>query len=62
VGPPVVVEAHPLCVGTRGAYSSDREHVFHAMMNGARWKVLEFQFLRQVFTFGQGLVGFRFGF
>jgi hypothetical protein len=32
------------------------------MMNGARWKVLEFQFLPQVFTFGQGVVGFRFGF
>ncbi|MGH8210885.1 MAG: alpha/beta fold hydrolase, partial [Steroidobacteraceae bacterium] len=36
------------------AYSSDREHVFHAMVNSAWRGQLETGFLRQVFTIRQG--------
>jgi hypothetical protein len=52
------------------AYSSDREHSFHAMVNSAWRGQLETGFLRQVFTIRQGsapalpgLIGFSgFGF
>jgi hypothetical protein len=37
------------------AYSSDREHRFHAMVNGAWSRQLESTFLRQVFTISQAL-------
>ena len=54
----------------KGAYSSDREHSFHAMVNSAWRGQLETGFLRQVFTIRQGsaaalpvLIGFSaFGF
>jgi hypothetical protein len=42
---------------TAAAYSSDREHSFHAMVNSAWRGQLETGVLRQVFTIRQGSAG-----
>ena len=49
--------ARPSAAAISPAYSADRERRFHVNVNSAEGERLAGEFLRQVFTIGQGLRG-----